>query len=46
MMLYLVKGPLRLYLIFGLVLSLGYNPGYTHAVGAAVAKWFALPKKK
>jgi len=40
MMLYLVKGPLSLYLIFGLVLSLGYNLGYTHAAGAAIAKWF------
>jgi MFS family permease len=40
MMLYLVKSPLGLYLIFGLVLSLGYNLGYTHAAGAAIAKWF------
>ena len=40
MMLWLVNSPLSLYLIFGLFLSLGYNLGYTHATGAAVAKWF------
>lgn len=35
-----VQGPLSLYLIFGLSLSLGYNLGYVNATGAAVAKWF------
>jgi len=35
----LVDSPLSLYLIFGFV-SLGFNIGYTHATGAAVAKWF------
>lgn len=39
-MLWLVNSPLSLYLIFGLVLSLGFNLGYTHATSAAVAKWF------
>lgn len=29
-----------LYVIFGLTLSLGYNLGYIHGTGAAVAKWF------
>jgi len=38
--LWLVNSPLSLYLIFGLVLSVGYNLGYTHATSAAVAKWF------
>jgi MFS family permease len=36
----LVNSPLSLYLIFGLVLSLGFSLGYTNATGAAVAKWF------
>lgn len=36
----MVNSPLSLYLIFGLFLSLGFNLGYTHATGAAVAKWF------
>ncbi|MBW2060875.1 MAG: MFS transporter [Deltaproteobacteria bacterium] len=35
-----VRSPLSLYLIFGLTLSLGYNLGYIHGTGAAVAKWF------
>lgn len=35
-----VSGPVSLYLIFALVLSLGFNMGYTHATSAAVAKWF------
>jgi MFS family permease len=35
-----VNSPQSLYLIFVLVLSLGINLGYTHATGAAVAKWF------
>jgi MFS family permease len=39
-LLWLVNSPVSLYLIFGLLLSLGYNLGYTHATGAAVAKWF------
>jgi len=39
-MLWMVNSPLSLYLIFGLVLSLGFNLGYTHATSAAVAKWF------
>jgi len=38
--LWMVNSPLSLYLIFGLVLSLGFNLGYTHATSAAVAKWF------
>ncbi len=36
----LVNSPLSLYLIFGLVLSMGYNVGYNNANLAAVAKWF------
>jgi len=40
MMLYLVDSPLSLYLVFGLVLSLGFNLGYTHATTAAIVKWF------
>jgi MFS family permease len=39
-MLSLVNSPLSLYLIFGLFISTGFNMGYTHATGAAVAKWF------
>lgn len=39
-MLWLVNSPLSFYLIFGVFLSLGYNLGFTHATGAAVAKWF------
>jgi len=35
-----VNDPVALYLIFGLVLSLGFNMGYVHATSAAVAKWF------
>lgn len=40
MMLWLVNSPLSLYLIFGLVLSMGFNLGFMHATSAAVAKWF------
>ncbi|MCP4592463.1 MAG: MFS transporter, partial [bacterium] len=35
-----VNGIVSLYLIFGLVLSLGFNLGYIHATSASVAKWF------
>ena len=36
----MVNSPVSLYLIFGILLSLGFNMGYTHATSAAVAKWF------
>jgi len=35
-----VNSLLSLYLIFGLVLSLGFNLGYIHATTASVSKWF------
>jgi MFS family permease len=35
-----VNSPISLYLIFGLVLSMGFNLAFTHATSAAVAKWF------
>ena len=35
-----VNSILSLYLIFGLVLSLGFNLGYIHATTASVSKWF------
>ncbi len=35
-----VNSPVSLYLIFGLILSMGFNMGFTHATSAAVAKWF------
>jgi MFS family permease len=38
--LYTINNILSLYLIFLLVLSMGFNIGYTHATSAAVAKWF------
>ena len=36
----MVNSPVSLYLIFGILLSIGFNMGYTHATSAAVAKWF------
>jgi len=42
----LVNSPLSLYLIFGLFLSLGFNLGYTHATGAAIAKWFIRKRSR
>jgi MFS family permease len=41
-----VTGPLSLYLIFGLTLSLGFNLGYIHGTGAAVAKWFVKKRSR
>ena len=35
-----VNSLMSLYLIFGLVLSLGFNLGYIHATTASVSKWF------
>lgn len=35
-----VNSPISLYLIFGLVMSMGFNLGFMHATSAAVAKWF------
>ena len=35
-----VNNPVSLYLTFGILLSLGFQLGYTHATQAAVAKWF------
>ncbi|MBW2622739.1 MAG: MFS transporter [Deltaproteobacteria bacterium] len=35
-----INSLLGLYLVFGLTLSLGFNLGYMHGTGAAVAKWF------
>jgi len=35
-----VNNPVSLYLIFGILLSLGFQLGYTHATQAAIAKWF------
>jgi sugar phosphate permease len=35
-----VSSPVSLYIIFGLILSMGFNMAFTHATSAAVAKWF------
>ena len=35
-----INSLVSLYVVFGLTLSLGYNIGYVHGTGAAVAKWF------
>jgi len=40
MLLSQINSPLSLYLIFGLVMSMGFNLGFMHATSAAVAKWF------
>ena len=42
----LVKDALSLYLIFGLLLSLGYNTGFTHATTAATANWFVRKRSR
>lgn len=41
-----VHSPLSLYLIFGLIISLGTNIGYNHATTAAVAKWFISKRSR
>jgi MFS family permease len=41
-----VNSPVSLYLIFGILLSLGFNMGYTHATSAAVAKWFIRKRSR
>ncbi len=30
----------HLYLVFGIILSIGYNMGFSHGTGAVIAKWF------
>lgn len=30
----------HLYLVFGIILSIGYNMGFSHGTGAIIAKWF------
>lgn len=40
-----VNSALGLYVIFGIV-ALGFNIGYTHATGAAVAKWFVRRRSR
>ncbi|HEY42022.1 MAG TPA: MFS transporter [Dehalococcoidia bacterium] len=40
MLLRTVNSIVSLYLIFGLVMSIGFNLGFMHATSAAVAKWF------
>ena len=45
-MLWLVNSPLSLYLIFGLLLSMGFNLGFMHATSAAVAKWFIKKRSR
>lgn len=42
----LVRDALSLYLIFGLLLSLGYNTGFTHATTAATANWFVKKRSR
>ena len=44
-LLYLVDSPLSLYIIFGIV-AMGFNIGYVHATGAAVAKWFIRKRSR
>ena len=41
----LVNSPPSLYIIF-LLVSIGFNIGYTHATGAAVAKWFIKKRSR
>jgi len=35
-----ISNPLSLYLIFGLLISMGYNTGFFHATTTATANWF------
>jgi MFS family permease len=41
-----INSPVSLYLIFGLVLSMGFNLGFMHATSAAVAKWFVKKRSR
>ncbi len=41
-----VNDILSLYLIFGLVMSIGFNLGFMHATSAAVAKWFVKKRSR
>jgi MFS family permease len=41
-----VNSIVSLYLIFGLVLSLGFNLGYIHATTASVSKWFIKKRSR
>ena len=40
MLLRTVNSIVSLYIIFGLIMSIGFNLGFMHATSAAVAKWF------
>ena len=46
MMLPLVNSPLTLYLIFGLLISMGYNTGFFHATTTAAANWFIRKRSR
>ncbi len=41
-----VNDIVSLYLIFGLVMSIGFNLGFMHATSAAVAKWFVKKRSR
>jgi MFS family permease len=41
-----IQSLLGLYLVFGLTLALGFNLGYIHGTGAAVAKWFVKKRSR
>ena len=41
-----INDPISLYLIFGLVISIGFNLGFMHATSAAVAKWFVKKRSR
>lgn len=46
MLLRTVNDIVSLYLIFGLVMSIGFNLGFMHATSAAVAKWFVKKRSR
>lgn len=46
MLLPLVNSPLSLYLIFGLLISMGYNTGFFHATTTAAANWFIRKRSR
>ncbi len=46
MLLRTVNSIVSLYIIFGLVMSIGFNLGFMHATSAAVAKWFVKKRSR
>jgi len=41
-----ISNPLSLYLIFGLLISMGYNTGFFHATTTAAANWFIRKRSR